>query len=206
MKLFYAILLASAVSIPAQAQQTVGLFAEDTATQQGFVLFGSMFGKSTYLIDKCGKSIHSWTSTYTPGLSAYLLPDGSLLRTGNVGNSTFSAGGTGGIIERQSWNGSLQWSYNISTSYECQHHDICYMPNGNILAVVWEKHDPADAAANGRDTTLTGAEVWSEKIVELQPVGTNQAIKVWEWHVWDHLVQEMDPTLANYALLPYTPS
>ena len=35
--------------------------------------------------------------------------------------------------------------------------------------------------------------------MELQPVGTNQATVVWEWHAWDHLVQEADPAKANYA-------
>ncbi len=206
MKILYTTLLASALAVCCSAQQTVGLFQQDTSSESGYVLFGSMFGKKTYLIDKCGKSINNWTSDYTAGFSAYLLPDGSLLRPGSDGNINFLAAGAGGIIERQSWNGSMLWSYSLSSRFECQHHDICAMPNGNVLAVVWELHDAGDAIGNGRDTaTLSPRGIWSEKIVELQPVGTNAAIPVWEWHVWDHLVQDRDPTGPGFGMVSSHP-
>lgn len=201
MKAFCATLLCTLLCGPAAiAQQTVGLFVEDTASEPGYVLFGPLAGKTTYLIDKCGKQINSWTSAYDAGAACYLLPDGSLLRGGSYGNTTFNHGGNGGIIERQSWSGTMLWSYVLSTTDECQHHEVCPLPNGNVLALVWEKHTASDAVANGRDTATLGATLWSEKIMELQPTGANGARVVWEWHAWDHLVQNRNPRGPSYGM------
>lgn len=183
----------------ANAQQTVGLFDRDTASEDGYVLFSPMLSDNTYLIDKCGNEVHSWTGTYKPGASVYFLPDGSLVRAGSVGNTTFGAGGSGGIIEKFDWDGNLIWSYTLSDTIACQHHDIYPMPNGNILAIMWEKKTVAEAISAGRNPSLLGTSLWSEKVVELQPVGSNDAHVVWEWHVWDHLVQDFDNARANFG-------
>jgi len=82
------------------SQQTVGLFLNTPQSYDGYTMFAPMANTTTYLIDNCGEYIHSWNSTYRPALSAYILENGNLLRTGNTSNSTFStAGGSGGIIE-----------------------------------------------------------------------------------------------------------
>ncbi len=181
------------------SQQTVGLFTHDAGQLDGYVLFAPMPSTTTYLIDKCGKSIHTWPSTYLPGLSVYLLEDGSILRTGNTNNPILNYGGSGGVIEKIDWNGNVVWNYTISSSTECQHHDVYPMPNGNILVISWEAFTDDDAIAEGRDPSETNASVWSDKIMELQPVGNNSANMVWEWHAWDHLVQGFDATKNNYA-------
>ena len=116
-------------------------------------------------------------------------------------NAVFSSGGNGGVIEKYDWNNNLIWSFIISGFSECQHHDIMPLPNGNILAIVWEMHDSVDAVANGKNPALVNQQFWGEKIVEIQPVGTNQANIVWEWKLWDHLVQEFDPSKLNYAMV-----
>ncbi len=183
------------------AQQTVGLFAQTPNSQDGYVLFSPVAYTETYLIDKCGKSVHNWSSSYVPGLSVYLLEDGSLLRTGNTINTSFNGGGRGGVIEKYDWNNNRIWSYTISTTSQCQHHDICPLPNGNILVIVWEKKNATIATDAGRDPELIQVAVWSEKIIELQPSGTNSATIVWEWHAWDHLVQDFDNTKANFGVV-----
>src|SRR5689334_153048 len=101
--------------------QTVGLISQTPASQDGYVLFAPTRADSTYLIDKCGYRINQWASTYTPGLSVYLLPNGDLLRSGFYPNTWFS--GPGGIIERYDWNGNLQWSYLLCNAQETQNHD-----------------------------------------------------------------------------------
>ena len=112
----------------------------------------------------------------------------------------FSTPGAGAASSKsRDWNGAVTWSYGISSPTECQHHDIKALPNGNVLALVWELKTAAEAAAAGRTAGQIGAATWSEKVVELHPVGANQATVVWEWHAWDHLVQEADAAKANFA-------
>jgi hypothetical protein len=186
--------------------QTVGLIQHDNGTlDDGYVLFAPINGYTTYLIDKCGKQVKTWTSNYKPGQSVYILEDGSLLRTGNANNTTFNAGGKGGIIEKIDWNGNLIWSYVISDASNCQHHDIKSLPNGNILAIVWEKKTIAEAIAQGRNPNLISSSVWSEKIIEIQPVGSNTGNIVWEWHLWDHLIQDFDNTKPNFGAIAANP-
>lgn len=181
-----------------KAQPTIGLLHSESGHQNGYVLFAPMASTSTYLIDKEGRKVNSWQSSYKPGKAAYLLPDGSLLRSGNYGNKYFRTPGNGGIIEKYDWEGKLSWSYLISDSLQSQHHDIRPLPNGNILAVVCEIITRDQAINAGRLPERTDKMVISEKIVEIKPEGKSARI-VWEWKVWDHVVQENDPTKPNYA-------
>jgi hypothetical protein len=187
------------------AQGTLGLLFSTPANEDGFVLFAPISSTTTYLIDKCGYQVHSWPSTHQPGQSVYLLQDGSLMRTGRLMNQTFNAGGLGGIIERIDWDGNVVWSYVISSATECQHHDICPLPNGNVMAIAYELKTAAQATDAGRNPEQLSNVFWSEKIIEIQPSGTNAGTIVWEWQVWDHLVQSFDSTKANYAQIDEHP-
>ncbi len=188
----------------AQAQ-TVGLLSHLSGSEDdGYVLFSPEASDTTYLVDKCGRLVHTWYCNYTPGLDYYLLADGTLLRTGNYHNAVFNAiGGTaGGLIERFDWNSNLLWYYIISSPTETQNHDVCYLPNGNILVDVWEVISDSAALANGRRPIYIGSDgVWTAKIVELQPIGTDSAKIVWTWRVWDHLIQDYDSTKPNYGVV-----
>ena len=188
------------------AQTTVGLTLNDSGSyDDGYVLFAPIGSTNTYLIDKCGKQVKTWPSDYKPGQSCYLLPDGTLLRAGNVNNTTFTAGGKGGIIEKIDWNGNVIWSYNISSATECQHHDIKALPNGNVLAIVWELKTNTEAINIGRNPALTTTTIWTEKIIEIQPNGASGGTIVWEWHIWNHLIQDFDNTKPNYGTVSSNP-
>lgn len=205
MKNYYSYILFT-LGIFQSYSQTVGLIQHDSGTlDSGYVLFAPINNTTTYLIDKCGKQVKTWPSTYKPGQSVYLLEDGNLLRPGNTNNTTFNAGGKGGIIEKMDWNGNVIWSYTISNTLECQHHDIKVLPNGNVLAIVWESKTNTEAIAQGRNPSLTTTTVWSEKIIEIQPVGTTGGTIVWEWHLWDHLIQDYDNTKPNYGTIASNP-
>jgi hypothetical protein len=41
--------------------------------------------------------------------------------------------------------------------------------------------------------------MWPLLIVEIEPDGPTGGNIVWEWHVWDHLIQDADPTKDNYG-------
>lgn len=180
--------------------QTVGLLQHDQESlDDGYVLFAPMGSNNTYLIDKCGKLAKTWGSAYRPGISVYLMPDGRLLRPGIIDNATFNAGGRGGIIEIIDWDGTVSWSYTLSSNMICQHHDVRALPNGNILAIVWESKTQDEAVAQGRDPALVSDLLWSEAILEIQPIGATTGEVVWEWHLWDHLVQTFDATKPNFG-------
>ena len=103
------------------------------------------------------------------------------------------------MIEKISWNNKVLWSYKISSTTECQHHDIFPMPNGNILILVWELKTKEEALKAGRISSLANKGLWSEKIIEIKPIGKDKAQLVWEWHAWNHLVQQNDSLLQNYG-------
>lgn len=146
-------------------------FTSAKGSYNGLTLFAPMLSTTTYLMDDTGNILHEWSSSYTPGLSVYLMPDGSILRTGNHNNGHFSVGGKGGIIEQMTWDGEVTWQFQYSDSNKSLHHDIEPLPNGNILALSWELKD----------------DLWTEVIVEIEKQGSDSANIVWSWDVWDHL-------------------
>jgi hypothetical protein len=93
------------------------------------------------------------------------------------------------------------WSYVISDTTQVQSHDICYMPNGNILVDVWELISPTVAAANGRKPAYTGTHLYSPKLIEIKPIGTDSAQIVWQWRGWDHLIQDYSAADANFGVV-----
>ena len=194
------------VVLSANAQQTVGLFTQNAGSLDGYVLFAPIRTDTTYLIDKCGKKIHQWSSPNNPGMSVYLLPDGSLLRSEKIQNAAFNGqGSAGGMIEKYDWNNNLTWSYTISTATEIQNHDICPLPNGNIIVAIWTSYTAAQAIAAGRNPALVGNSLWSAKLEEIQPVGATGGNIVWQWNLFDHLVQDYDSTKTNYGVVTNHP-
>ncbi len=184
------------ISLTSWCQQTVGLFKNSPNAFDGYTLFGPQDSRETFLINNCGEKIHSWTSNYLPGLSSYLLENGTLLRTGRImGN-----GGGSGIVEMLDWNSNVIWSHSVSATHGRQHHDIELLPNGNILLIVWDRKTQTEVSDAGSTTTV--AAINSEQIIEIQPdIVNGGATVVWEWKAWDHLIQEEDSTKQHYGIV-----
>lgn len=164
----------------------------------GYVLFNPVSSKSTYLINNEGHIVKKWTSNNL-GLSVQLKANGHLVRSYKVANSVFNFGGLMGGIEEFDFEGNLVWDWQYSTNEYAMHHDLALLPNGNILATVWDLKSAEVAISNGRNPDLLiNNAVWSERIIEIKPRGLNDADIVWQWSVWDHLVQDFDPSKANY--------
>jgi hypothetical protein len=188
------------------AQNTLGLIDFIEGNQQGYVLFSPMSDSTTYLIDKCGEKVHEWHTHNRPGLGAQLGVDGFLYRSCNIGNTVFQRGGRSGRIEKLDWESNLVWSYDILDTLQCSHHDFHLMPNGNILLIVWDRILKTEAESWGKNPQDMGTnDLWGERIIEIEPVGSNQANIVWEWSVWDHLIQDFDSTKPNFGSISANP-
>ncbi len=168
----------------------------------GYNLFSPLGSTDTYLMDKDQTVLNTWTSTYGPGLSLYLLPNGDLIRTASTDSTDFDTGGAAGRVEQYDWEGNPVWEYDYDTADHRSHHDIEILPSGNILIIAWQKKTEAEAIAAGRDPAqLSEGELWPDSILEIEPTGTSGGNIVWEWHVWDHLIQDHDASKANYGVV-----
>ncbi|MBN2376375.1 MAG: aryl-sulfate sulfotransferase [Sedimentisphaerales bacterium] len=190
---------------PNQETQQVGLIINEKGACAGYTLFTPISSTSTYLIDMEGRLVNQWQSDCRPGQSVYLLEDGHLLRTGtgnNPGNQTFHSGGTGGRVQKFTWEGELVWDYQYCDDQHCLHHDIEPMANGNVLMIAWELKSKKEAIAAGRDPELVSDEgLWPDHVIEVKPTGKTTGEIVWQWHVWDHLIQDLDPRRANRGVV-----
>ena len=188
--------------------KTVGLFLNNTSkVSDGYILFAPKQYTATYLINNEGRIIHKWTaSKYPPGQSVYLLENGDLLRSCMTKGTLSTGGGEGGRVEEYDWNDNLVWQLDYSTSTYMQHHDIRRLPNGNILMLVIEKKTYAECIAAGFNpnyfqTDITQkAMMLPDYVVEIQPTKPIGGNVIWEWHVWDHLIQSYDATKLNWGV------
>lgn len=151
-----------------------------------------------YLIDMSGNVYHTWTfaSNKPTGYSSYLLPGGTVLRTVAKSGNSFTGGPICGEVQKVDWNGNVIWDYVYSTTSYCSHHDIHAMPNGNVLLIAYESRTAAEVSAAGCSQSIV---MWPDKIVEIEPVGATGGNVVWEWKVWDHLCQNVNPAKSNYV-------
>lgn len=187
--------------------RTMGLFINDTVNAfKGYTVFAPKHNTMTYIINNEGRKCHEWNaSTYAPGQSVYLLENGNLLRTCMVQGGLGSGGGEGGRIEEYDWDDNLVWSFDYSTDNYTQHHDIKKLPNGNIIMLVVEKKLMADVLAAGFDPSKFQPDIQlkgymlPDCIIEIEPTYPSGGIDVWEWHAWDHLIQDFDPSKLNYG-------
>lgn len=153
------------------------------------------------LIDKNKQEVHKWTSKYRAGYTSYLLPGGVLLRSGRDRNPPFHVPGAGPIIQKIDWNDKVLWEYKYQGSNYSAHHDMHFMPNGNVLLLGVTRKTKAEALAAGRDPASFRNFILTDFIVEIQPTGENEGKVVWEWHLWDHLIQEFDDTKDNFGVV-----
>ena len=162
-------------------------------------LFAPIGSTTTYLMNAEGTALQSWESSYRPALSVYLLENGNILRTGSVRSTVFTVGGMGGIVEEIAADSTVVWSFQYANDQVHLHHDIEELPDGNILMIAWEYKSQTEAIAAGRSANLiSDGELWPDHIIEVDP-STNEI--VWEWHVWDHLIQDVDPSKPNYGVV-----
>jgi hypothetical protein len=168
---------------------------------EGQVLFAPMWGTTTYLIDSDGTVNHTWSSSYLPGISVWWMGDGTILRSIKVAGGPIG-GGAGGGVQKIQWDGTVVWDFRYNTDGRFSHHDVKSLPNGNIIMIAWETKTQTQAISAGRNPDyVSSSGFMPDHIIEVQPTGPSSGTIVWEWHVWDHLIQDYDYTKENYGVV-----
>lgn len=198
-------LLCLSIGNLAIAQNTVGLLSYvPSQTFDGYNLIYPHNQPNVYLIDNCGEIVHVWEDEpdFRPGNTVYLMENGNLIKTKRpaaVAGDPIWAGGGGAIVEIRSWDNDLLWSFELNNEDARLHHDIAPTDQGTILMLAWEHKTAEEAIQAGRDTALLiDGELWPDYVFEIDPE-TDEI--VWEWHVWDHLIQDYDPSKDNYGVV-----
>ncbi len=194
------VLTALGAAAPQQKEDPLGLTLSKPGAFEGYTLLCPLKDTSTYLLDMQGQVVHAWASDMGPGNSVYLLDNGHLLRAARMeDNPTFHGGGEGGRIREYDWDGKLLWQFDWNDKDKLHHHDFEPLPNGNLLLIAWEFKSDKQALARGKNPELMGKEgFWPDYLVEIEPQYPRGGKVVWEWHVWDHLLQFHDRELAGY--------
>lgn len=187
--------------IPGLKRQRGLISSTDKATP-GYVLFhpGGSTTTSTYLLNYSGEVVKKWDGELGTMLT-YLMDDGRIIRGERDPDfPTFAAGGQSGRLREYDWEGNMTWDFEYATDKLLTHHDIAIMPNGNILAIAWEvktKEECIDLGINPANLPEDG--LWFDKIIEIKPERPSGGSIVWEWRMWDHLIQDFDANKPNYG-------
>ncbi|MEO1259541.1 MAG: aryl-sulfate sulfotransferase [Bacteroidota bacterium] len=203
--LFGCLFLASSLA----QDNTVGLLSYNPDfAYEGYNLIYPHNQPNVYLLNNCGEIVHVWedSAQFRPGNTAYIQPNGNLVkakRLSSVAGDAIWAGGGGAIIEIRSWDNDLLWSFEMNDTINRLHHDFTVTPEGTIIAIAWELKTYDEAVQAGRDTALLPSEeLWPDWVFEIDP-STDEII--WEWHAWDHLVQDFDDTKDNFGVIADNP-
>ena len=188
------------------------IFSQDIF--EGYTLFtpgegppGWQNNYTTLLLNPNGSTSHTWSHTRSCASMPYITPDSVLIYPYRVQNPTMSAGGVGGGVQYITWDGGIIWDYQLSNELYQHHHDIQPLANGNVLMISWERKYQDAWSTMGRQSVNNFLnEMWSETILEIEPNELNSGNIVWEWHLWDHLIQDISSDYeSSYGVISEHP-
>src|SRR5262249_13522319 len=184
----------------------MGVVANLAGALDGYTLVFPLSSKNTYLIDLEGRVVHKWESKYLAGQEAYLLENCNLLRGAKLADreAHFRGASARGRGEEVTRDGKLVWDFKFHDEKRLHHHALTRMPNGNVMLVVWDRKTADEASAAGVKPQHA-REMLVDSLVEIKPTGQTSGDVVWEWHLWDHLVQDHVKTKAHYCDVPPHP-
>jgi hypothetical protein len=184
-----AILAGSAFAYERLQGPTELLFCDKAKALPGYTLFG--VGSRTFLLDLDGRVVHTWPI----GTNPHLLDNGHILDASKDDPSGFSG------FKELDWDGKTVWEYTEKREGYAPHHDWVRIFNKQLnapttlyIANKTITHEQALAAgADPKNGPYEGCQM--DAIVEVDMQGN----VVWEWCFFDHVVQDVDATKANYV-------
>ena len=176
--------------MPRGEERTVGLLVNEPDAAAGYTLFTGSFSSVVFLIDPLGRVAHAWHMADQVS-HPKLLDNGNLLVNISPGIAEFDG------------RGNKIWEYGVSGL----HHDFLKMPNGNVMLLMHKLNTREEAIAAGANPEFVHKKVGLDYdyLLEVRPAGASGGEVVWEWSVWDHLVQDFDPSKPNYGAVAERP-
>ncbi len=180
---------------PPSGDSAGGLLLNEPGAAAGYTLFILRAGsRKLYLIDTLGRIAHIWRLEDNPHGKG--IHHAKLLDNGNLLIIRWS-----GVFELDP-RGNIVWQYDIGGV----HHDFLKMPNGNVMLLVKANKTREQAIAAGANPEFVNEHgLEYDYLLEVRPTGASGGEVVWEWSVWDHLVQDYDPTKPNYGAIAKHP-
>jgi hypothetical protein len=165
------------------------IFHDPAKAFAGYTLFG--VGSRTYLLDMDGRVVHTWPI----GTNPHLLDDGHILDASKDDPSGFQG------FREVDWDGKTVWEFTEQRPGYAPHHDWVRIVNKQLgapttlyIANKSVSHEQAIAAgADPKNGPYRDGQM--DAIVEVDMQGR----VVWEWWLFDHVVQDVDPSKANYV-------
>ena len=175
-------------------------YYDSTKVSSGLILINDAADNSVYLMNKNGQTVYEWPlHDERLGNDAFLLPSGKILAMLETPNPDIGFGGVGGKVSILDKEGNAEWSFTYATENHILHHDAVMLPNGNILTMIWERKTSLESKDAGYELEV---DTFPDGLIEIDP--TTDTI-VWEWYVWDHIIQDYDETKSNYGIVSENP-
>ena len=178
----------------------MGILCASTFAQNfnGYALYNRQGYNTAYLIDGNGNIAHTWNCAEECNYAVLLKPDGNIMRGTKKSSNQLNGAAIGGMVQELDANANVIWEYTYSNSDHCSHHDITLIGD-NVLLTAWEVKSSSELNAAGYNNA--NSEKWPTHFVEIAPDGFGGGQIVWEWHIWDHLIQDTDQNKPSYGVI-----
>ena len=167
----------------------------------GYALYNKQNQNTAYLIDKDGNIAKTWNCNYSCNYTVLLKENGNIVRGGVYNGNQLNGAAIGGIVQEIDPSGNVVWQHIYSNANHCSHHDITLIGD-NVLLTAWEVKSTNELTQAGYQNA--SSEKWPTHFVEIAQNGSAGQI-VWEWHIWDHLIQDHDASKDNYGVIANHP-
>ena len=168
----------------------------------GYALYNEQNRTTAYLIDASGNIAHRWNCSTSASYAMQMKENGNIVRGAVASGNQLNGAAVGGMVQELDSLANVVWEFRYSSASYVSHHDLTVLPNGNVLLIAWEVKNRTELDSMG--FTGNNSSRWPTHIVEVQQDGTNGRV-VWEWHLWDHMIQDVDSTKANFGVVSEHP-
>lgn len=173
----------------------VSLVVADASAQfDGFALYNLSNQSTARLINANQQIAYTWNCPTTFSYAMALKANGNLVRSAVNSSNPINTAAVSGRVQELDPQGQVVWDFIYSTADYVTHHDICLMPNGNVLLLAYARKTLAQLQALG----YTGSSAkYPGRIIEIRPNGSSAEI-VWQWEMTDRFIQYADPAKPDY--------